>query len=187
MIIVLNGPPRCGKDTIAGLIKQRLTLCVEFKMSMVMKRYIPDIFGLSDVQRRAIELYKDEPEGIFNGMSWREVQISFSEDWMKPKFGKDIFGRLAAQRMKGLIANHIVVSDSGFNEELIPVIQAFGANNVIVWRIYRPGCSFKNDSRDYLINDEVEIKELNNQYDLDLLAAQVDRLLREVNLIDADD
>lgn len=187
MIIVLNGPPRCGKDTIAGLIRQRLKLCVEFKMSMIMKRYIPDIFGLTDVQRRAVELHKDEPEGIFNGMTWREVQISFSEDWMKPKFGRDIFGRLAAQRMKGLIANHIVVSDSGFDEELAPVIQAFGAKHIVLWRIYRPNCSFDNDSRGYVTNDEVETLELDNQYDLELLSVQVDRLLQELNLIDVND
>ena len=67
---------------------------------------------------------------------------------MKPRFGKDIFGKLL---VKDLDYNKQLtfISDSGFLEEAETVINAVGANNVIKISLWRHGCSFKNDSRSY--------------------------------------
>ncbi|CAM0062137.1 deoxynucleoside monophosphate kinase [Vibrio phage K406] len=92
------------------------------------------------------------PDGVRR--SKREALIYVSENVIKPSFGEDAFGKaLVAQ----LPENGIVfVSDSGFPEELQPVIDHVGVENVLVVRIQREGCTFEGDSRSYLDPDMFE-------------------------------
>ena len=52
----------------------------------------------------------------------------------------------------------IAVSDGGFPEEIQPVIDHVGAENITIVRIHREGCDFSNDSRNYLTQDMFEDK-----------------------------
>jgi len=96
--------------------------------------------------------------------SKREFLIHMSENVIKPSFGKDAFGKTFVNSLpeEGIV----FVSDSGFPEELQPVIDYVGAENVLVIRIQREGCSFEGDSRDYLtpemFDDKVQFYQIVN-------------------------
>jgi len=51
----------------------------------------------------------------------------------------------------------VIIADGGFNFELEPVIDYLGKENVMLVRIFRPECTFKNDSRNYLPLDMFEV------------------------------
>lgn len=96
--------------------------------------------------------------------SKREFLIHMSENVIKPSFGKDAFGKAF---VNSLPEDGIVfVSDSGFPEELQPVIEHVGEENVLVIRIQRESCSFEGDSRDYLtpemFDDKVQFYQITN-------------------------
>jgi hypothetical protein len=92
------------------------------------------------------------------GVTWRQYQISMSEDWYKPRFGQDIFGRLLVDRIRRQSAYYYVVSDSGFTYEAQPLIDAFGVDLVSVYHIHRDGCSFDGDSRNWIDSYSLGVK-----------------------------
>jgi len=54
----------------------------------------------------------------------------------------------------------LVIPDSGFAEEVFPIVEEFGEDNILLLRIHRKGCDFSRDSRSYLHNmvkNEVDI------------------------------
>lgn len=153
-LILFNGPRHSGKDTAA-------IRCVEtfdafhFKMSGPIKAAIGAAFQLSYDDVQYLESIKTEPCELFFGKSYVDMQISFSEDWLKSIFDKYVFGRLALRHVRSMIADHpeqglYVCSDSGFAEEALPLIDLFGAKNVLLVRIFRDGKTFDGDSRSYI-------------------------------------
>lgn len=153
-LILLNGCPRCGKDTAADYLVSELGAHA-FKFSRPIKDAIKAAFQLSDVEVDALEAAKSESAELFSGMSYRGIQISFSEDWLKPNLGQDVFGRLAARHLSRIIKCYpnnqlFVSSDSGFAAEAEPVVDIFGPENTLLICVYRDGFSFEGDSRSYI-------------------------------------
>lgn len=101
---------------------------------------------------------KDVPIYSVNGKlySKREWLIHTSENVIKPSFGKDALGKMFVNSLpeEGIVA----VSDGGFPEEIQPVIDHVGAENITIVRIHRDGCDFSNDSRSYLTQDMFDDK-----------------------------
>jgi len=87
-IIFFNGPPRVGKDTIVTGLLSKFPTSRNIKFSTPLKSSLPVFFGLTQDQIDKLEEDKDIPRNYFLGKSWRTVQISLSEDWAKPIFGK---------------------------------------------------------------------------------------------------
>lgn len=155
-IIVLNGPPGCGKDTLAGIMKNMIPLSVvkTFKEPMfdIVKATLPFPF------QEFMDWYnnRDMKEQKLRQLGWRscrEYMIKISEDWMKPVFGDDVFGKIAARSAREAFnsgASAIIFSDSGFQEELAKLQEEFGTENVILVKLLRDGFSFEEDSRSYL-------------------------------------
>jgi len=87
------------------------------------------------------------------GYSQRSSLIHMSENIIKPVFGKDAFGKamVASLPESGIV----FVSDGGFAEELLPVIDHVGQENVLVVKIHRKGVDFAGDSRAYLDNKDL--------------------------------
>ena len=87
-------------------------------------------------------------------MSKRQWFIHMSENVIKPSFGASAFGDMFVNSMpeEGLV----FCSDSGFPEELQPVIDHVGVENVLVVRIHRDGCTYEGDSRSMLTEDMFE-------------------------------
>lgn len=150
-------------------------------MSQVIKRAICEAFNIPWVIHRQYEEDKDSPMDIFNGQTYRQVQISFSEDWLKPQFGDDILGHIMQRQLKQQTVEYAIL-DCGFREEIIPVIDAYARSNVLIIQLEREGCSFDGDSRSYIDADGLHgVKQvrINNQHDIELYEAQICRCINE--------
>lgn len=155
-IIILNGPPSSGKDFIADRLVQlsntraqtdKLSLATPIKQS-VHKALGIETFGEGSID---VEKLKDTPLPEFYGKTPREAYIEFSEQYMKPMYGNDIFGKLMVKQLRlkeKYKYKAIVISDAGFSEELVPILDAYPDSQVV--RVYRDGCNFNSDSRSYL-------------------------------------
>jgi hypothetical protein len=151
-VIIFNGPPDSGKDIAAKESKSHLIAHNvhaehhEFKGQLFKLTKV--IYCISD------ELWdswytregKEIPRPELNGLSCRGALIHTSEKVIKPIFGDEYFGEFAAK----YDAPVVVFSDGGFVSELYPLIEKHGFDNIAVVRIYRDGCNFNIDSRDYL-------------------------------------
>lgn len=78
-------------------------------------------------------------------LSVREAMIYVSEVICKPRFGDNFFGVSRASKLQEGLT---YVEDScGFVEELPPLIQRVGQDNILLIRIHRDGCTYEGDSR----------------------------------------
>lgn len=153
--IFLNGPPRCGKDTLVGELIPYLKFR-HLKFAMPIKRAVA---GLLDITENSLEEYKDVQSNVLQhvGTSTKEYRdtprqllIALSEDLLKPKYGSDIFGRVFWHHAKNSFEQVIIASDCGFVDEVQRVIYNAGKANCRLIRIQRDGCTFDGDSRSYL-------------------------------------
>ncbi|MGL5456724.1 MAG: hypothetical protein ACRDB3_17785 [Citrobacter telavivensis] len=151
MIIVLNGPPGCGKDTIA---KHMAMASPVFKVAS-MKEPMWDIAKatLGKMYPRFLELYnnretKEVGQDFLGGLSPRKFFIHISEQWCKPLFGVTYFGERMLSTVNVLSPAEVVLSDGGFADELRPALAA--GKVIMVVRLHRSQYSFAGDSRDYL-------------------------------------
>ena len=149
-IILLNSPPDSGKDLAANCIKE-LTGAKHCEFKSTLFGVAKGVTGLS--HEDFFTIYndrdkKEQPQPEFFGLSPREMMIWISEDVCKPKFGKLFFGKAAANQID--IEKGAVFSDSGFPDEVFPIADKYGAENIYVVRFNRHGSGFGNDSRDYL-------------------------------------
>jgi hypothetical protein len=169
-IIWLNGPPKSGKDTCANYIKDKLgtNQCLHIKLADPINRALRGLFSHIDEETwvELRESKKDVKVNILMNKSLRDSFISFSEDWAKKFYSPDIFGIIASERIRLAVKQNkdihtVVVSDSGFPEELLAVKKAISNAKHFLIRIHREGCNYTNDSRSYLSNvceTEVDIQ-----------------------------
>jgi Fe-S cluster assembly ATPase SufC len=158
-VIILNGPPGCGKDTIANMLcKVAPVLRGEFKGQLYLQTAmllteISDDFGgpeISEVEvkeRNEDRALKEQP--WIGGLSVRRWLQITSEMVVKKDKGSDFFGRAAADLWYGKYIHH-VISDGGFIEEVNAVVDKFGQDTVYVVRLFRNGFDFGTDSRRYI-------------------------------------
>jgi hypothetical protein len=143
-----------------------------------MKHYVATLFA-----EQYHKMHKDIPIAELGGSSIRQLLISMSEDWMKVRYGEDIFGRMLYYRSlrtgNGATANpdFIVVDDNGFH----PEFDALGEpDNRILVRVTRPGKDFSGDSRGYLDKPNFHIP---NDSNLEALRGNVYALSNTLVLI----
>jgi hypothetical protein len=162
-VLILNGPPGCGKDTIAKLLcKMAPVLQGEFKEVLYeetakLLRSIGSSFSddpkdysitTSDV-RRSNEDRDSKEQPFVGGLSVRRWLQITSEMVVKKDKGQDYFGVAAADLWHSKGTDH-VISDGGFIEEVDAVVDRFGVENVHVLRLYRAGFEFGTDTRKYI-------------------------------------
>lgn len=172
-IVLINGPPRSGKDTLANLIVghdvSRVAHC---KFAQPLIDHMLDFFFLGEWDRKDLEREKDVPQERLFGRTPREVMIGLSERFYKPMFGSDVFGHLANETVKQWDALHqegIVFSDSGFMAEATVLVDHWGPGAIRVVRLNRKGCSFDGDSRGFLNADRLGVPVTNIQNDSDTI------------------
>ena len=153
--LLFNGPPKSGKDTLVKELTQYLKF-QHLKFSMPIKRMAA---ALLDIRESDLENYKDVQSHVLQPRETtlkevrdtpRNLLIALSEDFLKPKYGDDFFGRIFWQHAKNSAHNLIVSSDCGFEPEVERVISNAGAHNCCLIRLHRDGTSFDGDSRSYL-------------------------------------
>lgn len=162
-LVVLNGPRHSGKDHLASIIRRHF-LCRHYKFSKVLKESIPHLYGLT-CDWTYLEKIKLERTELLLGDSFVEAQIRLSERYLKREYGPDVFGRLAVNFMRQPTnTGFTVISDSGFEEELIPLANFTSPQNVHVIQLRRNGTSFERDAstwgdvRHYLSEHAPELK-----------------------------
>lgn len=168
-LLLLNGPPRSGKDTLANLVSAKFpSLIAHMKMSGYLKEMASKLFPYSFDKEEWLEKNKDKKVEALYNQTPRQVLIRLSEGFYKPLFGADFFGHMMKARINS-IANFgytgVAVSDCGFDEEIKPLWKVFGAENVRVVRLYRSHCDFQDDSRAYVYAHEhpgVEVTDYHN-------------------------
>lgn len=175
-VIFFNGPPRCGKDTAAKYLFQTRKGVVFDRFSMPCKMAFAALLTHAGKQANINEFGDLEPyestkgDNIpWLGVSYRQWQIDFSEKFMKPLYGDDIFARLFIERnreQKGK-AKLIVIPDSGFASEVGPIVDHFGEKNCLLVRTHRPGYDFTGDSRSYIYNVMLHEMDVDNDYTVD--------------------
>lgn len=159
-IILLNGPPRAGKDSIGAALAQALFgKCSLNKFAAPIVEFMKREFGITPDT-----VDKDRPHPMLLGRTPRDVMIAYSERFCIPLWGHDFFGRSAAIRL----ANDpdpksvVVFTDSGFVREAEPLVLKFGASNILQVRVHRPGHTFQNDSRSFWHHKEIGDLEFDN-------------------------
>lgn len=168
-LVLFNGPRHSGKDT-AALHCEKVYFAHHFKMSRPLKDGIKSMFNLSTEDVDHLESIKTKPSELLFGKSYVDTQISLSEDWFKPQWGQDVFGRIVVNGLHAAIKRNpeqylYVCSDSGFAAEATPVVDFFGAENVLLIRISRPSKDFTGDSRSYINLPGVTTLEVSNDSD----------------------
>jgi hypothetical protein len=109
-------------------------------------------------------------------LSIREAMIYISEVICKPRFGDNYFG---VARAKAILEGEIAVdSSTGFVEELPPLIERLGQDNILLIRVHREGATFEGDSRNY-IPDGI----ITNTVDVNSVYGYLDEYLEEVEKI----
>ena len=181
-VVVFNGPPSSGKNTLAAFIRG----CTQ-AVHMEFKRKLIEIaLMVSGVSSSDWEYWygqdKEQPRNALDGHSCRSFLIMVSEEMIRPHMGSAYFGHAAAEELKMYLPGHgVVFSDSGFGEELQPVVDVAGAENVIVVQLHREGTDFRGDSRAYLNGNDfpsVMFLQLQNDRPAEEVAAELMQTLR---------
>lgn len=151
-VVIFNGPPGTGKDEACLFFQNLGYKHLSFKEELFKETF--KFFGVSkdwfmkDYENRSIK-EKPVPQLKINDnmLSRRDALIYVSEQHIKPKHGKDYFGQ---QLSKYITADGLFcISDGGFQEELSPIINKFGAESITIIQLTREGCDFSSDSRRY--------------------------------------
>ena len=73
--------------------------------------------------------------------------------------GKDGFGKIMVKNIKTLqFSANILIPDSGFVEEVEPLVKEFGPSKIFHIKLERKGHDFSADSRSYLDLTELGVK-----------------------------
>lgn len=160
---MFNGPPRSGKDLATSfcceyfngthaLMKTALIKLTADFLRITVEDFLEHYDDKCDdntYEQSACVWIKDLPMYQMPGgcISKRDALIHVSENVIKPSFGNDIFGKLAADNLpEGLV----FFSDGGFPDEVQPIVDKVGIENILIVHIKRDGCTFEGDSRDYI-------------------------------------
>lgn len=181
-VLILNGPPRCGKDTLKDYILEKFpheTASIRFAEPL--KLGVHALLAIDDFGKcEFFTTVKDEPNEQFFGWKPRDVYIEASEQFLKPLFGADIFGKLWVRTYEKKYGKRdyppvMVITDCGFLDEIKPIVNKFGPENCTFFRIHRAGFDYSRDSRDYIYPEGIsewakmktyDISNITNKQDL---------------------
>ena len=152
-VLLLNAPPRSGKNTAADIVQRISDNADVLGFSWHLKRMVHGAY----LGRRGWDMHPDHfddckslAQHMLAGRSWRQEYIRFSEQVMKPLHGDEWFGDRFMEAAHETGAELIAVPDSGFRREAERVVREVGAQNVRLARLRRDGCTFAGDSRSYI-------------------------------------
>jgi hypothetical protein len=173
MIILLNGPPYCGKDTAGDIIRRLLPNVEHYKLSVVLKRGVKAIMDVPVKSYWWLDANKDLTCGILGGSTYRQAQIELFNH-MKKLYGEDILAKIAVKHITNAIGfKHTVITDCGRSIEAKTLVDKFGYGNVAE----RSDCTFKDDIREYVSIKCKYQQRIKNDHDLDIFESQIKKTL----------
>lgn len=209
LVVLLNGPLGSGKDYIAEHLVEKRGGCVQqFKQALYI--HTAELFGvdlnvfkdwatcrvLKELPRKELIISKDNYLALCDYLdrevsadiehtstieiSPRDAMIYTSELVYKPEYGKDYFGFYTSSVIDASEEEYHYISDSGFFEEALTVVDTFGADNVKLFRIYREDAEFDSrDSRSYIDLQEygVSCKDLDNNRHISEVIADIEKVI----------
>ncbi|MGL5015024.1 MAG: hypothetical protein ACRC6V_12150 [Bacteroidales bacterium] len=160
-IYILNAPPQTGKDTIADLV---IAECGVHTCSFKYPMYNLFIHTTGMSASEFFDNYdtpgwKDSSQEFLNGRKPRELMIHISEEYVKPFFGEDYYGKWVADYIKFAEFEAEkeftwILPDGGFQPEFDAMKKAFG-DRVVLISLEREGHrDFTGDSRSYIYDWE---------------------------------
>src|ERR1700693_991262 len=123
IFVLLNGPPRSGKDTVADYLTTVLGNSVKISLAASLKNMVHRAYGLTDVPYNHYENTKDEPNEDFLGITPRQAYRAFSETYMKPLHGNRIWAKILLLYIEEMSYDIYIISDVGFEDEVHEIIQ----------------------------------------------------------------
>jgi hypothetical protein len=154
LIVLFNGPPGSGKDTIAQAYRNSaISATQDVRIVKFADPVRKAAIGTFDHLITAENL--DQLKNKFipgSKVTLRQWMIKFCEEFMKPMFGKDIFADLMMQSIKQYPKESVVlVTDCGFIEEVNYCCDHLPPDaKIILIHVFRKDTDFKDDSRSYL-------------------------------------
>jgi len=181
-IIGFNGPPHCGKDTLANALNERLGIensiaTKRVALSLPMRLAVYSLLN-RNYDPAHYDRYKDSPQPLFHGRTIRQEMIALSEDHVKPRHGKDFWASHLCALEIPSAPLVMIVSDMGFQAEGDYFNRFVGLGNYTLIRLYREGCDWSKDSRGY-IQSPLGLDYRND----DTVEAGVERILRHVKAL----
>lgn len=175
-VILLNAPPIAGKDYVSNFLWDKFYMnqieCKDQLVKIAMAIAQMDVYEWSSLYNNRDT--KELPTERLFGRSPREHLIYVAEEVIKPAFGKSYFGNIIAEKIH---ADYNVVSDIGFIEEVTPIVDKVGQENVTLIRIHREGSSFEEESRSWLSGICDREYDVNNDGTLEELFVKVAALI----------
>lgn len=183
LAVVLNGPPGCGKDTIANALVDPVNGHLwPMDLNTFVKHQFKDALYEHTAKHFQVDLdkfihYASDRElkdskslAGLGGRTPRQALIHVSEEIYKPREGVDYFGRVEANRVlehKGRLGGiiNVIYPDGGFGSEILPVESEFDA--VLIIRLHRDGFNFEGDSRNYINLPNTETRQTVDEYLVD--------------------
>ena len=143
-IVILNGPRGSGKDTAARLISKNYGDVYEQKMTHPLDYACSAFLGMKYddwMKVRNDPELKNKPNAQMFSVSPVTMLIDMSEQFAKETFGDEILGKILVKninRANGLsTANKFVISDGRFSDEILPLIEEFGKDSVMILQLQR--------------------------------------------------
>lgn len=151
VLVLLNGPPGSGKDTLAkALVDAGVGIVHEYKkhlfdyartrLTRAEMAEIDRIWGAGSESHRQ----KDEPNYILGGCTPRQKVISVSTI-ARGLHGDNVFSLMFLREAQP--GTTYIVPDVGYDSDYWSLTTHY---HVLVVRLSRDGCTFANDSRKYL-------------------------------------
>ena len=155
-VIMFNGPPGVGKDTLALYAQSLESRSRHVKYITNIKNAVACLFNYPI---ELMETHKDDGRHVKFGRTIRQNIIEVSQA-IRQAYGQDIYGQMLADRLLTMPMQtpYAVVSDLGTHAELVPVVSALGASRVSVIRLHQAGRTFDGDCREYIKNEQTEAK-----------------------------
>lgn len=167
-IIFVNGAPFSGKDTLVDAVREEFPEFQRMMYKTTLYTRVCERYGLTLEEGikyfTASKEIKEAPSEIFGGKSPREALIYESEEVIKKQYGEIGVALITAQIIKDNYPDHMnqtfIFPDGGFNVETKPMMNAFGLTrkDIFIIRVRKDGCTFHNDSREYLKHPDLVIK-----------------------------
>lgn len=159
-LVLLNGPKSSGKDYMTQyMLKQHVQLNL-IHPAAPSRDHIENLLGMKLTEEQ-YNLRKDLPDPKLGGHSIREEMINYSENYMKPRFGKEVFSKIMYAKMQACMNNvPFICTSIGFLEEVkffYDLLLEGQIDNLILFRVYRLGTTFYGDSRYYVIPEDMPL------------------------------
>ena len=150
-IILFNGPPRTGKDTVSEFLLKELQGSVIIKFTKPVKDMTHKKYNL-DVEHDYYEDLKDTHLIEFQGKTPRESYIETSTN-LREKEGNNAVAKLFVKEVLESTADIVINPDIGYDFEAEELFNSFDISNILLFKINREGKSFEHDCRDWLTVD----------------------------------